>query len=119
MLQFWVFFHVDLLVLFHVFPESGPIGLFVQLDVSLLLFSSSRVYLQLMMNIVMVFLSKGRQTFSAVDQGRLIQKKEVKCVVVSGRVSSPNKAMYNFKEWVIDSCIRAVLFYLFSVPIYF
>ena len=51
-----------------------------------------------MMNNVMVSLSKGRQTFSDVDQGRLIQKKEVKCVVVSGRVSSPNKVMNNFKE---------------------
>ena len=33
----------------------------------------------------MVTLSKGRESFSAVDQGRLIQKKEVKCVVDSGR----------------------------------
>ena len=37
------------------------------------------------MNNVMVSLSKGRESFSAVDQGRLIQKKEIKCVVVSDR----------------------------------
>ena len=52
---------------------------------SLLLFPSSRVYLQLMMDNVVVTLSKGRESFSAVDQGRLVQKKEVKCIVDSGR----------------------------------
>ena len=54
-----------------------------------------------MMNNVMVSLSKGRESFSAVDQGRLIQKKEVKCDVVSARNFENlflSKVMYNFKE---------------------
>ena len=38
-----------------------------------------------MMDNVVVSLSKGRECLSDVDQGRLIQKKEVKCIVDSVR----------------------------------
>ena len=51
----------------------------------MLLFPSSRVYPQLTMDTVVVSLSKGRESFSTVDQGRLFQKKEIKCIVDSGR----------------------------------